>query len=83
MKYYIGVAVRKSGHATVTIPTTSEQECIEMLKAVVTKRFDKIAFTTYITRTSDEPITLADVFGNPRSRDLMQDKKFLKEITNG
>ena len=81
MKYYVGIAIRKSGHAAMTKPVTSEQECMEMLKSYVEKHYHDVASTTYITRTSTKEITLADVFGSARSRDLMQDKKFLRQIT--
>lgn len=81
MRYYIGIAIRKSGHATVTKPYSDIETMMADLKACVEKRFDKIAATTYITRESDKELTLSDVFGKPKSRDLMQDKKFIKEIT--
>jgi len=83
MTYYVGVAVRRSGHAAVTKPYTDLQEMLAELKAYTAKHYADMAFTTYITRTSDKEITLAEVFGHPRSRDLMQDKHFKKEITNG
>lgn len=83
MKYYIGVAIRKSGHAAVTKPYPSEEEMLAELKQYAKKHFTELTATTYITRESEEPITLQDVFGKPRSRDLMQDKRFIKEITNG
>ena len=83
MKFYIGIAIRKSGHAAVTKPYSDEEEMLTELKAYTKKHFNNVLATTFITRESDEPITLQDVFGKPKSRDLMQDKKFIKEITNG
>ena len=81
MTWYSGVCVRKSGHAAITKPSTSLDEIIDEMKKYVTLHIHEIAFTTYITRNTDKQLTLADVFGHPRSRDLMQNKAFLKEIT--
>lgn len=82
MTYYIGIAVRKSGHGAVTKPCKNMTEVLTELKKYSEKHFTDMAFTTYITRTSDkEDYTLADVFGHPKSRDMIQDKNFLRSIT--
>lgn len=81
MKYYIGIAIQKSGHAAVTKPYSDFDLMMEELKGYVATHFDKVKLTTYITRASDKELTLADVFGDSKTRDLMRDKKFIKEIT--
>ena len=82
MTNYIGICVRKSGHAAVTKPSTDLNEVTREMKEYVLKHWGDIAFTTFITRSADKPITLAEVFGHPRSRDLMQSRKFISEVTD-
>ena len=59
----------------------TEEELLAEMKPYVVKHFDDVAFTTYMTREAAEPFGLEAIVGHPKSRDLMQDKKFLKEIT--
>lgn len=78
-KYYIGVCIRKSGHAVVTTPYPSLDECLESMKKYVSRHFDEVDSTTYMVREG-ENLTLKDVFGSPKSRDLKQDKKWIKSL---
>ena len=78
MKHYIGVAYQKGGHAAVTKPLDSEEECIGALKRFIQAHPGEVVRTTYMVREDED---LTSVFGKPKSRDLMQDKKFLREIT--
>jgi len=77
-KKFIAVAIRKSGHAAVSKPFATLEEAMAELKPYVIKHFDQIEMTTYMVRECE---TLADIFGRPKSRDLMQDRKFLKEVS--
>lgn len=79
MKFYYGVIYLKNGDSCVSRACKTEQEVIEALKKAVAREADKIKATSYMIRDSEEPIEF--MFGHYRSRDLMQDKKFLKEIT--
>ncbi len=80
MKKYFGVVYLCNGDACVCSACSSEEEVIEELKKAVRKHPGKIQATTYMAREEED---LMKIFGHPKSRDLMQDKKFLKEITNG
>lgn len=77
-KKFIAVAIRKSGHAAVSKPYATLEEAMAELKPYVIKHFNEVAMTTYMIRECE---TLADIFGKPKSRDLMQDRKFLKEVS--
>jgi len=78
MKKYYGVIYLKTGEMCVK-GFDSEEVCINAMKQVVAKDYDKIEATTYMIR--DAETVGKFLFGHPRSRDLMQDKKFLKELT--
>ena len=78
MKKYYGVAYLKNGDACICSACDSEGEVREELKKAIIKHPGAIVATTYMAR---EQQSLREIFGNPKSRDLMQDKKFLKEIT--
>ena len=56
----------------------TEEEVREALRKAIIKHPGEIVATTYMAR---EQGSLEEIFGHPRSRDLMQDKKFLKELT--
>ena len=79
MKYYIGVCIRKSGHAAVTKPYADLNECLDDMAAYCRKYWDDVQATTYMTRESDSEITLQDVFGKPASRDMKRNRKLLEE----
>lgn len=78
MKKYYGVIYLKTGEMCVK-GFDSEEACINAMKQVVAKDYDKIEATTYMIR--DAETVGKFLFGHPRSRDLIQDKKFLKELT--
>lgn len=79
MKVYYGVIYLKNGDACVSRPCESEEQCVEAMKKAVAREFDKIEATTYMAREVEGDGKF--VFGHPRSRDLIQNKKFIKEIT--
>lgn len=79
MKAYYAVVYLKNGDACVSSACMSEEECISELKKVCAREFDKIEATTYMVRELQGDGKF--IFGHPRSRDLMQNKKFIKEIT--
>lgn len=78
MKKYYGVAYLRNGDACICSGCDTEEEVREALKKAIVKHPGEIVATTYMAR---EQGSLEEIFGHPRSRDLMQDKKFLKEIT--
>ena len=80
MKKYYGVIYLKNGDACVSRACDSEEQCVEAMKKAVAREPHNIKATTYMVRETEETTF---IFGHPRSRDLMQNKKFLKEITNG
>ena len=73
--YYYAVTYFHNGEANVSMPFESYDEMMEALKKVTAKHAPKIKATSYITRK--EKLTTMDILGHPKSRDLMQDKKFL------
>ena len=81
MKRYFGVIYLKNGDACVSRACDSEEQCVDAMKRAVAREYDKIKATTYMMRDVDEGSD-AEVFmfGHPRTRDLMQDRKFLKEL---
>ena len=76
-KTYFAVIYYDNGEALVH-KFHSEEELIEGMKKGVMKHPEHVIGTTYITRQGD--VTVQDVFGTPKSRDIMQDKKFLNEL---
>ena len=86
MKYYYGIIYLKNGDACICSACSSEEEVREALGQAIAKRVDslgKILATSYMTREVEEGApapTLMDVLGHPRSRDLMQDKKFMNSL---
>lgn len=77
MKRYFGVIYLKNGDACVSRACDSEEQCVNAMKRAIMREHDKIKATTYMVRETDDD---EFIFGHPRSRDLMQNKKFLKEI---
>ena len=76
--YYYGVVYFHNGEASVSMPFDSLEECIEATKKGVAKHPEKIKATSYITRK--EKLSTMDILGHPKSRDLMQDKKFVASL---
>lgn len=77
-KHYFGVAFAASGAAVTIGPFGSESEVREALAEGIRKHPQKYVATTY---NVSEDATMFEKFGHPASRDLYQDKKFMKEIT--
>ena len=77
-KHYFGVAFAACGAAVVIGPFDSESKVREALAAGIRRNPQKYVATTY--NVSDDA-TMFEKFGHPASRDLYQDKKFMKEIT--
>lgn len=78
MTYYYAVAYFKNGEANISMPFESYEEMLEELKKAVARHPDKIKATSYITRS--EKLDTMTILGHPRSRDLMQDKRFIKSL---
>lgn len=78
MKRYYGVVYLKNGDMCVSRACESEDECVSAMKRAVAKHFDEVKATTYMVREATDDGGF--VFGHPKSRDLMQDRKFIKEI---
>ena len=75
MKKYYGVIYLKTGEMCVKGFGT-EQACIDAMKQAVAKDYGKIEATTYMVRDAETAGKF--LFGHPRTRDLIQDKKFIK-----
>ena len=78
MKSYYGIVYLKNGDCCICSACHSEQEVIEELKKAVKRYPDKVEATSYITREGNP--SLKKLFGCPDSRNLMKNKKFLKEL---
>ena len=77
MKKFFGVIYLKNGDACVSRPCDTEEQCVNAMKRAIAREREKIKATTYMVReTEDDEF----IFGHPKSRDLMQNKRFLKEI---
>ena len=79
--YYFAVAYFSNGEASVSGAFDDEKKMMDALKEATSKNLDKVVATTYMTRKCDHVPTVKELFGHPRSRDIMQDKKFLASIT--
>lgn len=77
--YYYGVVYFHNGEASVSRPYEDYETMMKDMKEGVAKHADKVKATSYITRK--EKLSTMDILGHPRSRDIMQDKAFLKSIT--
>lgn len=77
--YYYPVVYFHHGEACIGAPYENYDKMMEDLKKTVSERPEKVKATTYITRK--EKLSLMDILGHPKSRDIMQDKSFLKGIT--
>ena len=81
MTYYYGIAYFHNGEASISMPFDSYDEMMDAMKKAVAKHPEKIKATSYITRNGDGgKLTTMDILGHPKSRDLMQDKKFLASL---
>lgn len=78
--WYYGVVYFDNGEASVSAPFESAEKCIAAMKEGIAKKPHRVVATTYMTRKSATRIPTKQLFGTPRSRDLMQDKKFLREL---
>lgn len=81
--WYYGVVFFDNYEASVSAPFDSKEKCIEEMKKGIRKNPHRVVSTTYITRKSAKPMSLKKIFGSPKSRDLMLDKEFKKELTYG
>ena len=86
MKYYYGIIYLKNGSACTSAPCESEEEVREVLAKATAREMlshNPPIATSFITREvedgTDVP-TLMKIYGCPRSRDLLKDKKFMKGI---
>ena len=80
MKKYIAVLYRTNGNMNVSKPYNTEEECIEALKEAVFRHPNDFAATTYMVReVADEP-QIQFLFGHPKSRDILQNKKIMREL---
>lgn len=77
--YYYGVVYFYNGEASISRPYEDYETMMEDMKKGVSRHADKVKATSYITRK--EKLSTMDILGHPKSRDIMQDKIFLKEIT--
>lgn len=78
MTYYYGVAYFKNGEANISMPFESYDEMIEEMKKAVARHPEKIKATSYITRS--EKMDTIKMFGCPKTRNLMLDKKFVDTL---
>ena len=78
MTYYYGVAYFRNGEANISMPFESYEEMLEEMKKAVARHPDKIKATSYITRS--EKMDTMKMFGCPKTRNLMLDKKFVNTL---
>lgn len=76
--YYYGVVYFRNGEASISRPFNSLEECIDATKRGVMTHAHLVKATSYITR--QEKLDVMQILGCPKSRDLMRDKKFVKEL---
>ena len=78
--YYFAVAYFSNGEASVSGAFDDLDKMMEALKKATAKHADKVVATTYMTRKCDHVPSVKELFGHPKSRDIMQDKKFLATL---
>lgn len=78
MTYYYPIIFFNHNELCMGGPYDDYDKMMEDLKKAVAQNPNKVKATTYITRSKE--MSLMDIMGHPKSRDLMSDKKFLKEI---
>lgn len=77
MKYYYGVIYMTNGQAYITHALKSEEQTIRVLKNKIKAYQGKIKATTWIISEAE---SVEELFGHPKSRDLMLDNKSRKEL---
>ena len=77
--YYYAIAYTHNGGASISRPFESYEEMMEKLKEAVSQNPERVESTSYITRK--ERLSVKDILGHPKSRDIMRDKKFLASLT--
>ena len=82
MKKHLAVIYLKNGNIDISRPFDTREEAIAKLKSTLEKEgnFERVKATTVIVRDM-ENFKDGMLFGNPKSLDLVQDKKFIKSIT--
>ena len=78
--WYYGVVYLTNGEACISAPFETKEKCIDEMKKAVMRHPEKVKATSFITRKGETLIPLQKIFGCPSSRNLMSDKKFLREI---
>lgn len=76
MKRYYAVVYLKNGDSCVSRPCDTEEQAIDALKKVIAREPHNIKATTYMVREDAGEF----IFGHPKSRDLIQDRKFMKSL---
>ena len=77
MEYYYGVIYMTNGQAYITHALKSEEQTIRVLKNKLKAYPGKIKATTWIISEAE---SVEELFGHPKSRDLMLDNKSRKEL---
>ena len=78
LTYYYGVVYFKNGEVSISAPFDSKEKCIEAIKEGLVRHLDKVAATSYITRS--KKYSTQQMFGCPKSRDLIRDKRFMASL---
>ena len=81
--WYYGVVYFTNGEASVSAPFDSLDKCIQAMKEGIMTHPHLVKATTYMTRKSEELLPTRELLGHPKSRDLMQDRKFRLELEGG
>lgn len=77
--YYYGVVYFRNGEASISRAFDTLEECIDATKKGVMNHAHLVKATSYITR--QEKLDVMQILGCPKSRDIMRDKKFLRELS--
>ena len=77
--YYYGIVYFNNGEASISRPFGTLEACVEATKRGVMKHAHLVRATSYITRS--ERLDVSKILGCPKSRDLMRDKKFVRELS--
>ena len=79
---YFGVVYCHDGTVHLTKPQDTQQECLDKLKSWIEdpRCYERVAATTVIKREMDN-FKDGRIFGNPKSLDIMRDKKFIATLT--
>ena len=81
MKKYFGVIYLKNGRTDLSEPKDTPEEAMEVMRDLIkrTNALEKVLATTVIEREMDN-FKDGFIFGHPKSRDLLQDKKFVQSL---